>query len=74
MQVDPATYCNEPDDPLDDYQNWLESFNVEDMKGDISELLVANSQVRSIYTKLVRSSFSLSLSLNLSLTFVKCYA
>ncbi|PIK45048.1 putative BSD domain-containing protein 1 [Apostichopus japonicus] len=58
MQVDPATYCNEPDDPLDDYQNWLESFNVEDMKGDISELLVANSQVRSIYTKLVPAAVS----------------
>ncbi|KAJ8033020.1 BSD domain-containing protein 1 [Holothuria leucospilota] len=58
IQVDPATYCNEPDEPLESYHKWLETFNVDDIKGDISELLVANSQVRSIYTKLVPAAVS----------------
>ncbi len=35
------------------YEDWLALFDTEEHKGDISDLLVANTDVRAIYTKLV---------------------
>ena len=52
LQVDPATYCDEPMD-IPDFHRWLENFNVDEQKGEISELLVSNPDVRAIYTQVV---------------------
>ena len=38
---------------MDAYREWLSSFDVESSKGDISELLVSNVEVRALYTQLV---------------------
>ncbi|XP_035666081.1 BSD domain-containing protein 1-like [Branchiostoma floridae] len=58
MQIDPGTYCNEPDGPQDQYFKWLETFDLEGIKGDISDLLVAKNEVRALYTRLVPSAVS----------------
>lgn len=58
LQVDPGTYCNDPSGSLDNYQKWLESFSLENVKGDISQMLVSKVEVRSLYTKLVPSEIS----------------
>ncbi|XP_063968640.1 BSD domain-containing protein 1-like [Lytechinus pictus] len=57
MQTDPTTYCSDPDG-VPDYKEWMESFNVESFKGEISELLVVNTDVRALYTKLVPAAVS----------------
>lgn len=56
MQTDPTTYCSDPDG-VPEFKEWMESFNVENFKGEISELLVVNTDVRALYTKLVRSLY-----------------
>jgi len=38
---------------VDSYREWLASFDVESSKGNISELLVSNVEVRALYTQLV---------------------
>uniref|UniRef100_A0A671WGV4 BSD domain containing 1 n=1 Tax=Sparus aurata TaxID=8175 RepID=A0A671WGV4_SPAAU len=53
LQADPATYCNEPDGPPEQFDNWLCSFSLEDKKGEISELLVSSPSIRALYTKMV---------------------
>ena len=53
IQTDPGTYCNEPDGPPDHYETWQESFDLDERKGEISDLLVANTDVRALFTKLV---------------------
>ncbi|XP_022097067.1 BSD domain-containing protein 1-like [Acanthaster planci] len=53
MQIDAGTYCTDPEGPPHVYEEWLQSFDIDRYKGDISELLVANTDVRAIYTKLV---------------------
>ncbi|CAG5866176.1 unnamed protein product [Menidia menidia] len=53
LQADPATYCNEPDGPPEQFDNWLSSFSLEEKKGEISELLVNSPSIRSLYTKMV---------------------
>ncbi|XP_039993899.1 BSD domain-containing protein 1 [Xiphias gladius] len=53
LQADPATYCNEPDGPQEQIDNWLSSFSMEDKKGEISELLVHSPSIRALYTKMV---------------------
>ncbi|XP_061651097.1 BSD domain-containing protein 1 isoform X2 [Phyllopteryx taeniolatus] len=53
LQADPATYCNEPDGPPEQFDNWLSSFSMEDKKGEISELLVTSPSIRALYTKMV---------------------
>jgi len=58
LQLDPATYCDDASGPAEHYQAWLDTFILEDNKGDISEMLVTNSEVRSIYTQLVPNSVS----------------
>ncbi|KAG7280704.1 hypothetical protein CRUP_004504 [Coryphaenoides rupestris] len=40
LQADPATYCNEPDGPPEQFDSWLSSFSLEERKGVTSELLV----------------------------------
>ena len=53
IQLDPETYLREPQGPKEEYDTWLNDFNLEDRKGDISELLVANADVRLLYTQMV---------------------
>ncbi|KAM9708748.1 BSD domain-containing protein 1 [Menidia menidia] len=53
LQADPATYCNEPDGPPEQFDNWLSSFSLEEKKGEISDLLVNSPSIRSLYTKMV---------------------
>ncbi|KAI4804038.1 hypothetical protein KUCAC02_025683 [Chaenocephalus aceratus] len=53
LQADPATYCNEPDGPPEQFDNWLCSFSLEDKKGEISEHLVSSPSIRALYTKMV---------------------
>lgn len=52
LQVDIATYCNEPDD-MEQFESWSAGFNLDLKTKDISELLVSNAQVRALQTKLV---------------------
>ncbi|XP_013421710.1 BSD domain-containing protein 1 [Lingula anatina] len=58
IQIDPGTYCQEPEGPPEKYKEWLENFQLEEKKGEISELLVARVEVRSLYTQLVPSEIS----------------
>lgn len=51
VQIDPATYTAEPSGER--YQEWLSKTNLDDVKGDISDLLVSNVEVRALYTQLV---------------------
>lgn len=50
IQVDPGTYCNEPEGLFND---WLEVFNLDENKLDMSNMLVQNPSIRAIYTQLV---------------------
>lgn len=58
LQADPATYCNEPDGPAEQFDSWLSSFSLEEKKGDISELLVNSPSIRALYTKMVPAAVS----------------
>uniref|UniRef100_A0A8C1VB99 BSD domain containing 1 n=1 Tax=Cyprinus carpio TaxID=7962 RepID=A0A8C1VB99_CYPCA len=53
LQADPATYCNEPDGPPQQFDAWLSSFKLEERKAEISELLVNSPAIRALYTKMV---------------------
>ncbi|XP_048059802.1 BSD domain-containing protein 1 isoform X1 [Megalobrama amblycephala] len=53
LQADPATYCNEPDGPPQQFDAWLSSFILEERKPEISELLVNSPAIRALYTKMV---------------------
>ncbi|XP_066494435.1 BSD domain-containing protein 1 isoform X2 [Tiliqua scincoides] len=53
LQSDPATYCNEPDGPMELFEAWLSHFNLEEKKVEISELLVNSPSIRSLYSKMV---------------------
>lgn len=51
LQIDPSTYTTEP--AGDAYQEWLSVTEFDGMKGDISDLLVKNVELRALYTQLV---------------------
>ncbi|XP_060781231.1 BSD domain-containing protein 1 isoform X2 [Neoarius graeffei] len=53
LQADPATYCNEPDGPPEQFDTWLSTFSLEEKKAEISELLVNSPSIRALYTKMV---------------------
>ncbi|XP_073408087.1 BSD domain-containing protein 1 isoform X2 [Dendrobates tinctorius] len=58
LQSDPATYCNEPDGPLTQFDEWVTSWESEERKADISELLVSSPSIRALYTKMVPAAVS----------------
>ncbi|XP_043997894.1 BSD domain-containing protein 1 isoform X1 [Gambusia affinis] len=58
LQADPATYCNEPDGPPEQFECWLSSFSLDEKKGEISELLVNSPSIRALYTKMVPAAVS----------------
>lgn len=43
--------------PLEQFENWLSTFRLEEMKGEISELLVNSPSIRALYTKMVSFFF-----------------
>ncbi|XP_062851812.1 BSD domain-containing protein 1 isoform X2 [Trichomycterus rosablanca] len=53
LQANPATYCNEPDGPPEQFDTWLSTFSLEEKKTEISELLVTSPSIRALYTKMV---------------------
>lgn len=53
IQVDPETYCSEPSGSPEKYKEWQKSFDLEEYKGEVSELLVSKVELRAFYTKLV---------------------
>ena len=53
IQVDEGTYVNEPSGPAEEFTAWRDEFHLDNHKGEISELLVVNVEVRSLYTQLV---------------------
>jgi hypothetical protein len=55
LQNNQETYLNDPTNNLNDYIEWKDSFvNIEDSnKGIISNLLIENSVMRSLYSHLV---------------------
>ncbi|XP_069478572.1 BSD domain-containing protein 1 isoform X2 [Ambystoma mexicanum] len=58
LQSDPATYCNEPDGPSELFESWLSQWRLQDVKGEISELLVNSPSIRALYTKMVPAAVS----------------
>ncbi|GFO37107.1 BSD domain-containing protein 1 [Plakobranchus ocellatus] len=58
LQLDASTYMDPPRGAPEQYSMWLESFSLEQHKGEISELLVSKVEVRALYTKLVPSEVS----------------
>ncbi|XP_078361629.1 uncharacterized protein LOC144645987 [Oculina patagonica] len=56
IQTDPATFCSEPDGHLAMYEEWCKTFDPEQHKGEISELLVNVPEIRALYAKLVPSA------------------
>lgn len=42
--------------PPEQFEAWLQTCSLEEKKGEISELLVNSPSIRSLYTKMVRST------------------
>ncbi|CBY34857.1 unnamed protein product [Oikopleura dioica] len=57
LRTNPATYCNEAEDMVH-FLQWTESFNVEgqEIKAEISDIMVECLEVRALYSKLVPSA------------------
>jgi len=57
LRTNPATYCNEAEDMVH-FLQWTESFNVEgqEIKAEISDIMVECPEVRALYSKLVPSA------------------
>ena len=51
--MDTGTYINEPSGSLEQFADWVKSFDIDSKKGDISELLISMVEVRSLYATLV---------------------
>ncbi|KAM3933758.1 BSD domain-containing protein 1 isoform 2-T2 [Leptodactylus fuscus] len=58
LQSDPATYCNEPDGLLAQFEEWLTTWDSDERKAEISELLVSSPSIRALYTKMVPAAVS----------------
>ncbi|RDD43282.1 BSD domain-containing protein 1 [Trichoplax sp. H2] len=56
LRENPLTYREEPTDG--EFYQWQSAFNVDEYKGEISELLVDKPRVRGLYSKLVPSEMS----------------
>lgn len=57
LRTNPATYCNEAEDMVH-FLQWTESFDVEgqEIKAEISDVMVECPEVRALYSKLVPSA------------------
>uniref|UniRef100_A0A224Z0E3 Synapse-associated protein n=1 Tax=Rhipicephalus zambeziensis TaxID=60191 RepID=A0A224Z0E3_9ACAR len=56
--VDRNTYCHEPDSPPEVYESWLETFNMEEHKDEIADILLNYSEVQRLYDELVPGAVS----------------
>ncbi|XP_077497277.1 BSD domain-containing protein 1-like isoform X1 [Amblyomma americanum] len=56
--VDRNTYCHEPDSPPEVYETWLETFNMNDHKDEIAEILLNHAEVQGLYDELVPNAVS----------------
>ncbi|XP_064486266.1 BSD domain-containing protein 1-like isoform X1 [Ornithodoros turicata] len=56
--VDRNTYCHEPDCPPEVYESWLETFNLEEHKEEVAEILVNYDEAHQLYNELVPSAVS----------------
>nr|CAB3226344.1 BSD domain-containing protein 1-like [Phallusia mammillata] len=57
IQTDPGTYCNEPSNSAD-FEIWVSTFNLEELREPISLLMLDCKEVRALYTKLVPDAVS----------------
>lgn len=57
MQIEPKTYLEDPQ-PLEEYEQWLRTFDLERMQPELSDTLINNPEVQSLYTKLVPAMVS----------------
>ncbi|KAG7458082.1 hypothetical protein MATL_G00234400 [Megalops atlanticus] len=58
LQADPATYCNEPDGPPEQFEAWFSTFSLEEKKEEISELMTSSPSIRALYNKMVPAAVS----------------
>ncbi|XP_036371515.1 BSD domain-containing protein 1-like isoform X2 [Megalops cyprinoides] len=58
LQADPATYCNEPDGPPEQFEAWFSTFSLEENKEEISELMTSSPSIRALYNKMVPAAVS----------------
>ncbi|CAN8002015.1 unnamed protein product, partial [Ixodes hexagonus] len=56
--VDRNTYCHEPDSPPEVYENWLETFSLNEHRDEIAELLLNHAEVQRLYDDLVPGAVS----------------
>eukprot|EP00794_Sanderia_malayensis_P004764 gene4764-5391_t len=53
IQSDISTYCNEPEGLSEEFANWLEGFDFDSQRAEMSDLLVKNPEIRAVYSRLV---------------------
>lgn len=56
IQCDAKTYCDEPEDVID-YNEWKLGFVLEEMSGEIEDLIKENGVIDEIYSEVVPSRF-----------------
>ncbi|XP_024390651.1 uncharacterized protein [Physcomitrium patens] len=54
MQRDSSTYCDEPEDEKD-FASWVATFNLEDRKGEIDEILSTSAFMKELQNQIVPS-------------------
>ena len=53
IQTDPKTYCHEPEGPPELYENWLESFDINEYQEEMTKIMMTCSEVQNLYDKFV---------------------
>lgn len=53
IQTDPKTYCHEPEGPPELYENWLESFDINEFQEEMTKIMMTCSEVQNLYDKFV---------------------
>jgi hypothetical protein len=52
MQRDSSTYCDEPEDE-NDFASWVATFNMDDRKDEIDEILLSNAFMQELHNQIV---------------------
>jgi len=58
IQTEVGTYCNEPEGPSQEFEEWRNNFDFDSKRTEMSELLVKIPEIRAIYSRLVPSVIS----------------
>ncbi|XP_028065950.1 BSD domain-containing protein 1-like [Camellia sinensis] len=53
VQCDLNTYCKEPEEDLEEYNEWKLRFNLDEMGGEIEDLIEENGVIEEIYNEVV---------------------